>query len=146
MPENTKLADNIKRLEAELEQEKRANSEMREAFKYSLLGHFENLCNAIEHVSYVHNNPKSVQAGFGLGETVAFWKEQLPKARIELSKCQQALSSTSGQSYIPREVGEKMYETFHWLNIQGGLGFDKHKRIEEALQLGQYHGLGKDPQ
>lgn len=53
------------------------------------------------------------------------------------------LFSTSGQSYIPREVWEKMYEALE------SISYD-HKRheqgclVNEALQLSQSYGLGKE--
>lgn len=74
--------------------------------------------------------------------------------------CDIALSSTSGQSYIPREVEEKMYEALdtaldnlrqlmsvaHSHNIVSPYGRYAINMTKEALQLAQSYGLGKDKQ
>lgn len=58
-----------------------------------------------------------------------------------LGGIQDALSSTSGQSYIPREVGEKMYEALKMVDMQHPFMF---VTLAKALQLAQKHGLGKE--
>lgn len=67
---------------------------------------------------------------------------------ISVRTALESLSSTSSQSYIPREVGEKMYEALGFAKVAFNksdisLPFTEHK-MDDAIQLAQSYGLGKD--
>lgn len=102
------LSEQIRQLTSHLEASERANSELRIALE----GMSELCGNYFDESQLVCVRDKEI------------WKQHLD-----------VLSSTSGQSYIPSEVGEKMYHCIDKMDFT-----QRH----QILQLAQSFGLGKE--
>lgn len=126
MAQVKKLQANETQLTSRIEASERANSEMGDALKHALDCYSLN-----ESFPVTTTNPINGQIS---AKTYNVYRQLV-------------LYSTSGQSYIPREVGEKMYEALGFAKVAFNkadisLPFTEHK-MDDALQLAQKHGLGK---